>query len=323
MTQQRSFKRLVRTRMEKTGESYTAARAMLLAAAEPTPWLATSDDAIRERTGRGWEEWFDVLDSWGALGMKHRDIARRVAAELEIDPLAWNAQAITASYERTRGLRVAGEREDGFSISVSKTVAVPIERLYDAFFATADDRLRERTVTRPKSARFDWGDDGSRVHVTFDASGEQKSRIVVEHARLADADEAERMKAFWRERLTELKGALRCLSCSSGRSPRSWPAAPTTPSSPPRAATCRRGSSPLEVLRCLVLVAVVAWLASEAGIDDLAGGLALGAALFAGFPLVLWTGAIIHENTPVRLAVLHGGDWLIKLLLVGAVVSMV
>jgi hypothetical protein len=208
MTQQRSFKRLVRNRMEKTGESYTAARAMLLAAAEPAPWLATSDEAIRERTGRGWEEWFDVLDSWGALGMKHRDIARRVATELEIDPLAWNAQAITASYERTRGLRVAGQKEDGFSITASKTIGVPIERLYDAFFATADDRLRERTVTRPLRARFDWGDDGSRVHVTFDASGELKSRIVVEHARLADADEAERMKTFWRERLTELKGRL-------------------------------------------------------------------------------------------------------------------
>ena len=35
MTTQKSFKRLVRTRMEKTGESYTAARAMLLDAREP------------------------------------------------------------------------------------------------------------------------------------------------------------------------------------------------------------------------------------------------------------------------------------------------
>jgi hypothetical protein len=208
MTQQRSFKRLVRSRMDKTGESYTTARAMLLAATEPAPWLATSDAAIRERTGRGWEEWFDRLDSWGALGMKHRDIARRVAAELEVDPLAWNAQAITASYERTRGLRVAGQKEDGFSITASKTVAVAVERLYDTFFATADARLRERTVTRPKSARFDWGDDGSRVHVTFDAKDEAKSRIVVEHARLADADAAERMKTFWREQLVELEGRL-------------------------------------------------------------------------------------------------------------------
>jgi hypothetical protein len=32
MTRQKSFKRLVRARMEKTGESYTAARARLLSA---------------------------------------------------------------------------------------------------------------------------------------------------------------------------------------------------------------------------------------------------------------------------------------------------
>ena len=32
MTRQKSFKRLVRSRMEKTGESYTGARAVLLAA---------------------------------------------------------------------------------------------------------------------------------------------------------------------------------------------------------------------------------------------------------------------------------------------------
>jgi hypothetical protein len=77
----------------------------------------------------------------------------------------------------------------------------------------------------------------------------------------------------------------------------------------------------VEVGRCLVLVAVVAWLASQAGVDDVAGGILLGALLFAGFPLVLWVGAIVHEGTPVKQAVLHGGDWLVKLLLIGAIVS--
>ena len=52
------------------------------------------------------------------------------------------------------------------------------------------------------------------------------------------------------------------------------------------------------------------------------GGLALGAALFAGFPLVLWVGAIVHEGTPVRQAVLHGGDWLLKLLALGVIVGV-
>ena len=78
----------------------------------------------------------------------------------------------------------------------------------------------------------------------------------------------------------------------------------------------------VEILRCLVLAAVVAWLATEAGIDDVAGGLVLGLVLFAGFPLVLWVGAVVHENTPVERAVIHGGDWLAKLLVVSVVVSL-
>jgi hypothetical protein len=219
MTTQRSFKRLVRSRMEKTGESYTAARAMLLAAdeAEPAapPVLMTSDENIRSRTGRGWEEWFDLLDEWGAAERSHRETARHVAELQGIDPLAWNAQAVVSSYERTRGLRAAGEHADGFAITASKTVAVPVDRLYDAFVDASlrgrwlpDGELRERTATKPKSARFDWGHDGSRVHVAFTAKGEGKSTAALQHARLADAGEAERMKAYWRERVAALKEEL-------------------------------------------------------------------------------------------------------------------
>jgi uncharacterized protein YndB with AHSA1/START domain len=219
MTRHRPFKRLVRARMEKTGESYTAARARLLAAEEPTevaePTLATSDDAIRDRTGRGWEEWFDLLDDWGAAERPHREIARWVAEQQGVDPLAWGAQAVTFSYERTRGLRAAGEHADGFAITATKTVAVPVDRLYDAFVDEAlrakwlpEDELRVRTATKPKSARFDWGDGDTRVNVTFIAKGEAKSTAALQHARLPDAQEAERMKAFWRNGVAALKEVL-------------------------------------------------------------------------------------------------------------------
>lgn len=219
MTRHKSFKRIVRSRMEKTGESYTAARTVLLAAndllaTEPPP-LATSDVAIRERTGRGWEEWFDLLDEWGAAKRPHKEVARWVAAQLGIEPLAWNAQAITVSYERARGQRVVGERSDGFAVTSQKTVAVGVGRLFEVFVDGSlrgrwlpDGELRQRSATKPKSARFDWGDGETRVNVTFLEKGDGKSTVAVEHARLADVGEAERMKAFWRERLTGLKVQL-------------------------------------------------------------------------------------------------------------------
>jgi len=219
MTKHRSFKRLVRARMDKTGESYTAARASLLAAAEPKrrdqPVLATSDEEIRRRTGRGWEEWFEALDEWGASVRTHTEIARWVADQQGIEPLAWNAQAVAGSYELARGLRAVGEKADGFAITASKTVAAPVERLYDVFVDKSlrdgwlpDGELRERTATRPKSARFDWGKGETRVLVVFDRKGEAKSAVALEHRRLASAEEAERMKTFWRERLAALKTQL-------------------------------------------------------------------------------------------------------------------
>lgn len=76
-------------------------------AAEAEPWLATSDEKIRARTGRGWDEWFDLLDDWGAPDRPRLEVSRWVAEQLGIHPLAWNTQAIVASYERARGLRAA------------------------------------------------------------------------------------------------------------------------------------------------------------------------------------------------------------------------
>jgi hypothetical protein len=78
----------------------------------------------------------------------------------------------------------------------------------------------------------------------------------------------------------------------------------------------------LEVSRCLVLAAVVAGLAARAHVESWAGGLVLGLALWIGFPVVLWIGAIVHENTRWRLGAIHAGDWLVKLLAAGVVVSI-
>jgi peptidoglycan/LPS O-acetylase OafA/YrhL len=77
-----------------------------------------------------------------------------------------------------------------------------------------------------------------------------------------------------------------------------------------------------ELVRCLILAAVVAGLASQAAIDEWTGGVLLGLALWIGFPFVLWTGAVLHEGTPRRLALIHGGDWLIKLPVIAVIATV-
>lgn len=214
MSQERTFDRLVRARMELTGETPAEARSALLepgGTGPPVPF-PISEEAVQRRTGRGWEQWLDLLDEWGSSERSHAAIANWLIEQHGVDP--WSAQAVAVGYERAHG-RAVGERFEGFEISASKTVAVPVDRLFDAFVDASvrerwlrDVELRERTSKRPKTARFDWGDGLTRIHATFSARGASRSAVSLQHVRLPSAEEAERMKAFWAERLVALKALL-------------------------------------------------------------------------------------------------------------------
>jgi hypothetical protein len=219
MTRQKTFKRRVRERMAKTGESYTAARRVLIAQGDrpetPVPQFEppVAEERLVAATGRGWQAWFELLDGWEAARHSHTEIARWLREEQGVD--GWYSQSITVCYERARGLRAPGERPDGFAVGASRTIAAPVERLFEAF---ADEALREcwlpgaelrvRTATSPRTARYDWEEGSTRVILGFDDLGEAKSRVALSHERLPDAEAADEMKTWWRERLTVLKSKL-------------------------------------------------------------------------------------------------------------------
>jgi hypothetical protein len=54
------------------------------------------------------------------------------------------------------------------------------------------------------------GEDRRELHrgLTFVARGADKSTVALSHERLADAAEADRMRAYWRERIDALKEQL-------------------------------------------------------------------------------------------------------------------
>jgi uncharacterized protein YndB with AHSA1/START domain len=172
------------------------------------------DTGVRRATGRERDEWFALLDAWGAGGRRYREIAEWLTGEHGLT--RWWAQKLIVEYEQERGLRPAGVRPGGtFSVTASKTVDVPVERLFAAFVDPKLRRrwllgakMRRRTSQPGRSARFDWEGGDTRVNVGFVAKGKAKSQVGLEHERLPDAKAAEKAKAHWRERLVALKALL-------------------------------------------------------------------------------------------------------------------
>ncbi len=220
ITDQKSFKQSVRARMDKTGESYTAARAQLISQPETAPPAGTgagtmrarvSDDRVAEATGRDYDSWFALLDAWEAAARTHTEIAAHLTGEHRVH--GWWAQTVTVAYEQERGLRVPGQKKDGFATSASKTVNVPVERLFEAF---ADPGLRTRWPPEEVSERTSapnrrFGADlpeGTRIAVTFQTKGEAKSMAGIEHTRITSAERAAEWKADWRTWLADLKELL-------------------------------------------------------------------------------------------------------------------
>jgi len=173
------------------------------------------DDAVREKTGKGWDEWFELLDGAGGTSMDHTRLAAYLHDELGC-PGWWN-QMVAVAYERARGIRQKHQKPDGFEASVSRTLEAPLEAVFQAWHDEetrrrwlGDAPLVVRKATPEKTLRVRWEEDGSwqRVDVYFTAKGPGKSAVTVQHGRLPEADDVGRVKAFWGEALERLRGEL-------------------------------------------------------------------------------------------------------------------
>jgi hypothetical protein len=70
-----------------------------------------------------------------------------------------------------------------------------------------------------------------------------------------------------------------------------------------------------EVLRSVVVAYVLARFVVLLGVVGWASAAGLGFWVWLGFPAVLLFGSVMWENVPPKLAAIHAGDWLVKLLL--------
>jgi uncharacterized protein YndB with AHSA1/START domain len=174
-----------------------------------------SSAAAKAKTGKSLDEWFSLLDKAGAAKWPHKDIAAHLHDDCGCP--SWWCQMIAVGYEQARGLRVKNQGCGGdFLANASKTIAVPVTRLYKSWNAPDSmarwlpdaAKMTIRKANANKSLRITWIDGHSSVEVYFWIKGEAKSQVAVQHSKLESSEDVARWKAYWAEALLKLQGLL-------------------------------------------------------------------------------------------------------------------
>lgn len=178
---------------------------------ELRPDFPVTDDACREATGKGLDEWSEILSAKPEFEGKRRDAVAwlwdqtgRSANEL------WWGTTIYVEYERRRGKLQKDGRPEGYNICVTKSVAAPIDRvltaIVDSIPAEGIGRIREG-----KDVRAIWHTPGAEAPTEIEATVKEtagKVAIAVMHKRIDARDEADGLRRAWQSRLDEIKRDL-------------------------------------------------------------------------------------------------------------------
>lgn len=78
----------------------------------------------------------------------------------------------------------------------------------------------------------------------------------------------------------------------------------------------------VEIARTLAITFVLARVLTLTGSGDLKRAVQLALWLWFGFSAMMWVGAIMWEKTPWTIAAIHSGDWLVKTVLIAAILGL-
>jgi hypothetical protein len=82
------------------------------------------------------------------------------------------------------------------------------------------------------------------------------------------------------------------------------------------------GKLVIELVRCIILAYIIAHFVALLGITSWMGAAHFGLLAWVGFPVILLTGSVLWDNIPWKVAAIHAGDWLVKLLVIPIIVSV-
>jgi len=191
-----------------------------------------TSDAVKNATGKTWDEWLELLDEEKAETMSHKQIVNFLAGN-NLVKNGWWQQQIAVGYEIARGKRVVGQTADaGFETGVQKTINIPLINAWELLtspegiktwlgntprlnlrarekFRTPDGTTGEiRSIDEGRKLRLTWVPRGwkqaTTLQITLVPQGE-KTSFRFYHERLMDERVRERMHSYWQDVLEQLE----------------------------------------------------------------------------------------------------------------------
>jgi uncharacterized protein YndB with AHSA1/START domain len=185
-----------------------------------------TNGAAAAATGKNLEVWFQELDKLGGPS-KGRKVLGDYLLKSKVH--AWWITTILVEYEKSRGVLEKDGLPKGYNICVTKSVAAPAQRAYDALLdmrawlgagsaceAKDGGKFRDaeghhgvfKKLNAGKLIRFTWEGAGhaagETVEIKLSPSG-AKTSVVLTHERLPDRAAADGMRAAWGRVLAGLK----------------------------------------------------------------------------------------------------------------------
>lgn len=174
--------------------------------------VRVSDEAVKKATGKKWTDWFKILDKEKSGKKSHKEIAQWLYDNYPVS--GWWSQMLTVEYEKEKGMRELYQKPGGYEVSISKTINVPLNVLYNYFSEEKhrkkwlNEKIEITLKTSDKSLRAVWEDKKTRISVYFQSKGDNKSMVSINHMKLMNSKEAKNKKIFWTDKLNTLKNLL-------------------------------------------------------------------------------------------------------------------
>ena len=145
--------------------------------------------------------------------MEHKDIVKLLHNKYVLS--GWWSQMVTVQYEQDVKGRKKHEKTDGYQISKSITLTVPLTKIYNTINSPLKRIvwLKDPAITitksiKDKSIRGKWVDNKTNIEFQFYPKDNYKTQLVVQQSKIGTAKDAERMKTYWGKNLRSLKQYL-------------------------------------------------------------------------------------------------------------------